>query len=59
MTTLIFKTVFCFCALALIYVYAGYPVLVYLLGMILAVMLMWIGGAFASGGFFDQLLGGR
>jgi hypothetical protein len=32
---------------------------VYLLGMILAVMLMWIGGAFASGGFFDQLLGGR
>jgi len=30
-----------------------------LLGLILGVLLMWIGGAFAPGGFIDQLLGGR
>jgi glycosyltransferase involved in cell wall biosynthesis len=34
MTTLLLKAVFCLCGLALFYVYAGYPALVFVLGII-------------------------
>ncbi len=34
MTTFIFKSIFCFCAVAIFYIYAGYPALVFVLGII-------------------------